>query len=76
MNRRVFVGGAFAGLAAPRPARPKAGDIPMRTLGRTGQKLSIIGQGGARFGRRMARSQSSSTWTGATFLPSSSTSLS
>ena len=50
MNRRVFVGGVFAGLATPRPARPKSGDIPMRTLGRTGQKLTIIGQGGARFG--------------------------
>src|SRR5450755_2191438 len=50
MNRRVFVGGAFAGLAIPRPARSKTGDIPMRTLGRTGQKLTIIGQGGARFG--------------------------
>lgn len=50
MRRRVFVGGVFAGLAVPRPARPKSGDIPMRTLGRTGQKLTIIGQGGARFG--------------------------
>ena len=50
MKRRVFVGGMFAGLAAPRPARPKSGDIPMRTLGRTGQKLTIIGQGGARMG--------------------------
>ncbi|MBN9660221.1 MAG: aldo/keto reductase [Acidobacteria bacterium] len=50
MNRRVFVGGALAGLAAPRAARAKPGGIPMRTLGRTGQKLTIIGQGGARFG--------------------------
>jgi uncharacterized protein len=50
MNRRIFVGGVFAGLAAPKPARSKSGDIPMRTLGRTGQKLTIIGQGGARFG--------------------------
>lgn len=50
MNRRLFVGGVLAGLAAPRAARAKPGDIPMRTLGRTGQKLTIIGQGGARFG--------------------------
>lgn len=50
MNRRLFVGGVFAGLAAPRAARAKPGDIPMRMLGRTGQKLTIIGQGGARFG--------------------------
>lgn len=50
MNRRLFVGGVLAGLAAPRAARARAGDIPMRTLGRTGQKLTIIGQGGARFG--------------------------
>ncbi|QOY90901.1 aldo/keto reductase [Paludibaculum fermentans] len=50
MNRRVFAGVVFAGLAAPRAARAKAGDIPMRTLGRTGEKITIIGQGGARFG--------------------------
>ncbi len=50
MDRRVFVGGAFAGLATPGPARPQSGGIPMRTLGRTGEKLTIIGQGGARFG--------------------------
>ncbi len=49
MQRRAFVGAIFAGLAAPRPARPKAGDIPKRTLGRTGEKLTIIGEGGARF---------------------------
>jgi aryl-alcohol dehydrogenase-like predicted oxidoreductase len=39
----------FAGLAAPRPAKPASGDIPKRVLGRTGEKLTIIGQGGARF---------------------------
>jgi len=50
VNRRFFIGGILAGLAAPRPARPKSGDIPMRALGRTGQKLTIIGQGGARVG--------------------------
>jgi aryl-alcohol dehydrogenase-like predicted oxidoreductase len=39
----------FAGLATPRPAKPASGDIPKRVLGRTGEKLTIIGQGGARF---------------------------
>ncbi len=49
MQRRIFLGAVFAGLGTPRPAKPKAGDIPRRTLGRTGEKLTIIGQGGARF---------------------------
>ena len=49
MQRRIFVGGVFAGLATPRPAKPRSGDIPKRVLGRTGEKLSIIGEGGARF---------------------------
>jgi len=49
VQRRTFVGWMFAGLAAPRPAKPASGDIPKRVLGRTGEKLTIIGQGGARF---------------------------
>ncbi|MFB3826201.1 MAG: aldo/keto reductase [Bryobacteraceae bacterium] len=49
MQRRIFIGAAFAGLGTPRPAKPRAGDIPKRTLGRTGEKLTIVGQGGARF---------------------------
>jgi uncharacterized protein len=52
MRRRSFFGAAFAGigsLASAKPPSPAAGDIPTRTLGRTGQKLSIIGLGGARF---------------------------
>jgi len=52
MRRRSFFGAAFAGLgsaATARPAKPKVGDIPMRTLGRTGVKLTCIGMGGARF---------------------------
>jgi uncharacterized protein len=49
MRRRIFVGGALAGLGVPRPAKPKSGDIPKRTLGRTGEQLTIIGEGGARF---------------------------
>lgn len=49
MQRRIFVGGIFAGLGVPRPAKAKSGDIPTRALGRTGEKLTIIGEGGARF---------------------------
>ncbi len=49
MQRRTFVGAVFAGLALARPAKPRAGDIPKRALGRTGEKLTIIGEGGARF---------------------------
>jgi aryl-alcohol dehydrogenase-like predicted oxidoreductase len=41
MQRRTFFGTILSGLAA--------GGIPMRTLGKTGQKLTCIGMGGARF---------------------------
>ena len=49
MRRRIFVGGVVAGLASPRPAKPSSGEIPKRVLGRTGERITIIGQGGARF---------------------------
>ena len=53
MKRRRFVGGAFAGLAAlSRSAHGstiKTGDIPKRTFGKTGEKLTIVGQAGGRF---------------------------
>jgi aryl-alcohol dehydrogenase-like predicted oxidoreductase len=49
MQRRTFVGMIFAGLAMPRPSKPRSGDIPTRVLGRTGERLTIIGMGGARF---------------------------
>ena len=51
-TRRTFFGAIFAGLgsaASAKPQKPRTGDIPMRTLGRTGQKLTCIGMGGARF---------------------------
>lgn len=52
MRRRAFVGAVFSGLgltgAYARPQKVKAGDVPMRVFGKTGQKLSVIGQGGAR----------------------------
>src|SRR5712692_8753513 len=55
MRRRTFVGGVFAGLAAaasgarPPKLKAKAGDIPQRTFGKTGEKLTVIGQAGGRF---------------------------
>lgn len=52
MERRLFVGGAFAGLsmtsALGNPQKSKAGDIPTIPFGKTGVKVSIIAQGGAR----------------------------
>src|SRR5579859_4790632 len=53
MRRRTFFGSAFAGLAATaagaRPAKAKAGGIPQRTFGKTGVKVTVIGQAGGRF---------------------------
>ncbi len=49
MQRRTFFGAAFAGLGAGQPRKPRAGDIPRRPLGRSGEKLTIVGMGGARF---------------------------
>jgi len=53
MRRRTFFGGVFAGLTASafgaKPPKPKAGVIPMRTFGKTGERLTIIGQAGGRF---------------------------
>jgi predicted aldo/keto reductase-like oxidoreductase len=52
MRRRSFIGAAFSGLAIDgafaRPPAPKPGSIPMRTFGRTGVKLTVLAQGGAR----------------------------
>lgn len=52
MKRRSFVGGAFAGLSVSSTRLTaqgvKAGDIPVTTLGKTGVKVSVIAQGGAR----------------------------
>jgi len=43
----VFAGLGITGLGA-KPPKPRAGDVPMRVFGKTGVKLSVIGQGGAR----------------------------
>lgn len=52
MKRRAFVGGAFAGLGTTgmyaKPQRPKSGAVPTRDYGKTGVKVSVIAQGGAR----------------------------
>lgn len=52
MRRRAFVGGAFAGIgltgAYAKPPKPVAGDIPMKVYGKTGSRVTIIAQGGAR----------------------------
>lgn len=49
MNRRTFVGGAVTGTAVyAKPAKTKAGGIPMKEYGKTGVKVTIIAQGGAR----------------------------
>jgi aryl-alcohol dehydrogenase-like predicted oxidoreductase len=52
MKRRIFVGGAFAGAsltgAYAQPPKPKSGGIPTREFGKTGVKVSVIAQGGAR----------------------------
>jgi len=49
MKRRTFVGGAVSGTTAfAQPAKVKAGGIPMKEYGKTGVKVTIIAQGGAR----------------------------
>lgn len=51
MNRRLFVGGTLAGaciINAPAAQRVRAGDIPTTIFGKTGVKVSVIAQGGAR----------------------------
>jgi uncharacterized protein len=49
MKRRIFVGGAVAGVSAfARPQKAKAGDIPTRPFGKTGLRVQVIAQGGAR----------------------------
>ena len=52
MNRRKFVGGTLAGVAALSSAggaKAKSGDVPRRAFGKTGEKVSVIGQAGGRF---------------------------
>ena len=52
IGRRTFVGTVFTGLGitgmSAQPPKPKVGDTPMRVFGKTGVKLTVVGQGGAR----------------------------
>src|SRR5262245_53818835 len=52
MKCRALLGGALAGVSAPgtyaAPAKVKPGDSPMREYGKTGVKVTVIAQGGAR----------------------------
>jgi predicted aldo/keto reductase-like oxidoreductase len=55
MKRRAFLSSsAAAGWALSAPdasaSAPKPGDIPKRAFGKTGEKLTIVGQAGGRFG--------------------------
>jgi len=47
----MFVGTVLSGISVTRalPAELKTGDIPTRAFGKTGEKLTIIGQAGGRF---------------------------
>ncbi len=54
MRRRTFISSAGAvavapALSAAETAKVKSGDIPKRVFGKTGEKLTIIGQAGGRF---------------------------
>lgn len=51
MQRRTFISASvLAGLSLPHaPAAPATREIPRRVFGKTGEKLTIIGQAGGRF---------------------------
>ena len=50
MRRRTFLAGTVAGLVSvscnQTPSRLRAGDIPRRVFGKTGERLTIVGQAG------------------------------
>ncbi len=52
IQRRTFVGSVFAGLGitglSAQAPKPKSGATPMREFGKTGVRLTVVGQGGAR----------------------------
>ena len=65
-NRRSFLGGIAAGVAGGLAGLPAlnssaaaAGDMPYRTLGRTGAKVSVLGMGGWQLGRMASEEESS-----------------
>lgn len=56
MARRVFA--ADQG-EAPRHTKPSKGPIPRRTLGKTGERVSIVGIGGHHLGRALVEESES-----------------
>src|SRR3954454_13923206 len=52
--RTAALGAAYAGLSRAAdilPVPPQTDELPHRTLGRTGQQVSIVGMGGAHLGK-------------------------
>lgn len=50
MRRRTFLGAPAAAGLAMQGATAAGGEIPKRAFGKTGEKLTIVGQAGGRFG--------------------------
>ncbi len=48
MKRRIFVGSALPLASSQSPRLPTGGDIPLKEFGKTGVKVTILAQGGAR----------------------------
>ncbi len=53
IDRRTMMGG-LAALGASGLAHGAASDMPMRTLGRTGEKVSALGLGGSHIGKKLS----------------------
>src|SRR3954464_13762851 len=49
LNRREWIAGATLGI--PQFARAAGSDLPRRDLGRTGEKVSMVGLGGSQIGK-------------------------
>ncbi len=59
LSRRTFLELTVAGALASRvDAAPAQGEMPYRTLGRTGEKVSLLGLGGAHTGRQKEEADS------------------
>lgn len=58
LNRRQVLGALAAAGAASTSSRAANAEIPRRTLGRTGEKVSCIGLGGSHIGRQKEESES------------------
>lgn len=59
LSRRTFLELTVAGTLASRvDAAPAQGEMPYRTLGRTGERVSLLGLGGAHTGRQKEEAES------------------